>query len=73
MMRLTTPTLLLGALAALTACGAGSGAQNAKAPTPAPPAATPATVAQAPQSRTCALLTGEELKEVQGESPAARA
>src|ERR1044072_4126083 len=63
-MRLKTVTLLLCLLA--PACGAPGDTQNAKAP--APPAATPAPVAQVPQSRTCALLTAEELKEVQGEA-----
>jgi hypothetical protein len=56
-------------LAPALACGAGDGAQNAKTPTPAPPAQA-ATPAQIPQSRTCALLTPEELKEVQGEATA---
>jgi hypothetical protein len=68
-MRPVTLTLLLCLLVAAVACGAGSGTQNAQAtPTPTP-VATPAPVAEIPQSKTCALLTAEELKEVQGESP----
>ncbi|HWS87173.1 MAG TPA: hypothetical protein VN282_09430 [Pyrinomonadaceae bacterium] len=66
-MRLTTLTLLLCALPSALACGARGDTQNAKA-TPTP-AATPAPVARIPESRTCTLLTGEELKEVQGEEP----
>lgn len=67
-MRLVTLTLLLCLLVPALACDARSGAQNTNAPTPV--AATPApTVAQVPQSKTCALLSGEELKEVQGEAP----
>jgi hypothetical protein len=66
-MRLVTLTPLLCLLVATLACGARSDMQNATA-TPTP-AATPAPVAEIPQSKTCALLTGEELKEVQGESP----
>src|SRR5215213_8726990 len=69
-MRLTTLTLLLCLIVTALACGARGDAQNAKAP--APPAATPApAAAQIPQSRTCALLSAEELKEVQGEAPEA--
>jgi hypothetical protein len=68
-MRLVTTTLLLCFLLTALACGARGDAQNAKAPTPPPPAATPAPVAQTPQSKTCALLSSEELKEVQGEAP----
>jgi hypothetical protein len=67
-MRLTTLTLLLCLLVPALACGARSDAQNAKAP--ATPAATPPPAAQSPQSKTCALLSAEELKEVQGEAPA---
>ena len=64
-MRLKTLTLLLCLLA--PACGAGGGAQKTNANLPA---ATPVpTVAEVPKSATCALLSGEELKEVQGESP----
>jgi len=64
-MRLTTLTLLLCLLAAALACDARSDAQNAKAPPPPPaPAA-----AQLPPSKTCALLSYEELKEVRGEAP----
>ncbi len=61
---LLLPCLLVPALA----CGARDGAGNAKATTPTP-AATPTPVAQIPQSKTCALLTAEELKEAQGETP----
>ncbi|MFL6336863.1 MAG: hypothetical protein ACJ754_26475 [Pyrinomonadaceae bacterium] len=68
-MRPVTMTLLLCLLTLATACDPWSGAENAKAPAPSPPAATPAPVAQLPQSRTCALLSPEELKEVQGEAP----
>jgi hypothetical protein len=64
-MRSVTLTLLSCLLSAALACGARSGTQNAT-PTPTPPA-TP--VVEIPQSRTCALLTGEELEEVQGEPP----
>lgn len=64
-MRLTTVTFMLCLLAAALGCGARSDAQHAKAPAPTPaPAA-----AQPPPSRTCALLSAEELKEVQGEAP----
>ena len=68
-MRLVTLTLLLCLLALSLACDARSGAQNAKTPAPTPAAATPAPAAQVPQSKTCALLSGEELREVQGEAP----
>ena len=70
-MRLVTLTLLPCLLAPALACGARGGAQDAKTPTPAPTAqaAAPA-AAQLPPSRTCALLTPEELKEVQGEATA---
>ena len=68
-MRLVILTLLLCLLVPALACGARSDVQNAKAPTPAPATATPTPAAQIPQSKTCALLTGEELKEVQGEAP----
>lgn len=73
-MRLLILTLALCALAPALACDAPSGAQNANAPTPAAtPADTPApapAAAQMPRSKTCALISDEELKEVQGESPA---
>ncbi|MFL6256344.1 MAG: hypothetical protein ACJ74T_15170 [Pyrinomonadaceae bacterium] len=65
-----TLTLVLCVLVpALAACGArSSDAQKTNVSTPV--AATPApVVAQVPQSKTCALLSGEELKEVQGEAP----
>ncbi|HEX8148921.1 MAG TPA: hypothetical protein VF591_17185 [Pyrinomonadaceae bacterium] len=59
-------------LVAVLACGARGGAENAKAPAPAPPAATPApAAAQIPQSKTCALISAEEVKQVQGQAPEA--
>ncbi|MBV9925912.1 MAG: hypothetical protein JOZ96_12920 [Acidobacteria bacterium] len=64
-MRLVTLTLLLCLLAA---CG--SPVRDANVPAPTPAAATPAAVAEVPQSKTCALLTPDDLKEVQGEAPA---
>ena len=66
-MRLTNLTLLLCILTAAPACGARSDTQNAKSPPATPAAATPAPVAQIPQSKTCALLTADELKGAQGE------
>ncbi len=75
-MRLKTLTLLLlCALVAAPACGARGGAQDANAqrpPTPTPtPTPTPAATAAAmPRSATCTLLSDEDLKEVQGETPA---
>ncbi|HEX8338683.1 MAG TPA: hypothetical protein VF621_18330 [Pyrinomonadaceae bacterium] len=69
-----TLTLLLGLLAPALGCGAGGGAQNVNASSPAAtPAqtATPGTAAAAPpKSATCALISADELKEVQGEPPA---
>jgi hypothetical protein len=66
-MRPLTLTVMLCALVPALACGAGGGAQKANANAPA---ATPApALAEVPKSATCALLSGEELKEVQGESP----
>ena len=68
-MRLATLTVLLCLLTHALACDARSGAQNAKTPTPAPSDATPTpAAAQIPQSKTCGLLTPEELKAVQGEA-----
>ena len=70
-MRLVTLTLLLCVLIPALACDARSGAQDEKAPAPTPvAAATPAPAAAVPKSATCALLSGAELKEVQGEEPA---
>jgi hypothetical protein len=71
-MRLKTLALLLSALCAAPACGAGSGAQNANTSSPA--AATPAptappAAAPPPKSATCALISDDEMKEVQGEAP----
>lgn len=66
-MRPVTQLLLLCLLTTAFACGARSGAENAKASTPTP-STTPTPVAQIPQSKTCALLTAEELKEAQGEA-----
>jgi hypothetical protein len=68
-MRLVTLTLTPCLLVAALACDARSDAQNAKAPAPPPAAATPAPAAQVPQSKTCALLSGEELKAAWGEAP----
>ena len=68
-MRLVTLTLLPCLLAPALACGARGDAQNAKAPAPAAPAATPApAAAQIPLSKTCMLLSAEEVKQVQGEA-----
>lgn len=71
-MRLTTLTLLLCLFAPALACNSQDGARSANAPKPAVAAVdTPGTAAaQIPLSKTCALLTGEELKEVQGEATA---
>jgi hypothetical protein len=66
-MRPVTLTLLLCLLVGAPACDPPINDQNTPA-RPAP-AATPAPVAEIPQSRTCALLSSEELKEVQGEAP----
>lgn len=67
-MRLMTMSLLLCSLLTTLACGSRGDAQNAKAN--ATPTATPAPAdAQISQGRTCALLSTEELKEVQGEAP----
>src|SRR5215217_3838543 len=66
LMRLKSLTVMLCLLVPALSCGARSDTQNAKAATPTP-AATPAPVAQIPQSKTCALLTADELKEAQGE------
>jgi len=70
-MRLMMMTLLLCALVPALACG-GGGAQNANAQRPTPtPAPTPAAAAPAlPRSATCVLISDEEMKEAQGESPA---
>jgi hypothetical protein len=70
MMRLKTLTLLLCALVAASACGARGGAQDANATRPAA-TQTPAPAAAAiPRSATCALLSDDEVREVQGEAPA---
>jgi hypothetical protein len=66
-MRPLTLTLLLCLLVGAPACDPYVNEQNTP-PRPTP-SATPAPVAQVPQSRTCTLLTSEELKEVQGEAP----
>ena len=66
-MRLKTLTLLLCALAA--GCGASRNA-NAPAPTPTPAPTAVAAAAPLPRSATCALLSDEEVREVQGEAPA---
>lgn len=67
-MRLTTMTLLLCTLGSALACG-GGGVRNANtltSATPTPVAAAPAM----PRSATCALISDEEVREVQGEAPA---
>ena len=72
-MRLTTLTLLPCLLVTALACAGPEGARDANAPKPPAAAAAgnapAAAAAQVPQSRTCALLSAEELKEVQGEAP----
>jgi hypothetical protein len=71
-MRLKTLTLVLCALVPAPGCGAGGGAQNANATrTAATPSPSPAPTAAAaiPRSATCALLSDEEVREVQGEAP----
>src|SRR5215204_7317179 len=68
-MRLKTLTLLL-LCAPVLACGGGGDAQKANAPRTA---ATPTPAAAAtplPRSATCALISDEEVREVQGEAPA---
>jgi len=67
-MRLTTLTLLLCLLT--LACKGREGASNTNVPKPAVVATDDAPAAQVPQSKTCGLLTPEELKEVQGEATA---
>jgi hypothetical protein len=69
-MRLTTMTFLLCVLIFALACG-GGGTQNANTP---PPSATqtPGAASAAPalpRSATCALISDEEVREVQGEAP----
>ncbi|HEX7313342.1 MAG TPA: hypothetical protein VF297_05450 [Pyrinomonadaceae bacterium] len=69
-MRLTNLMLLLCLLVAALACAGREGARSANAPKPAVAATGDApAVAQVPRSKTCALLSAEELKEVQGEAP----
>lgn len=63
-MPLKTLTLLLCLLA--VACGAGDGAQNASAPSPA--ASQPPAVS-IPRSATCLLISDDDFKEVQDEAP----
>ncbi|MET0624259.1 MAG: hypothetical protein ABW250_14845 [Pyrinomonadaceae bacterium] len=67
-MRLKTLTLMLCVLA--PGCGGGGTAPNANAPRPTPPRAAVADSTPVPRSATCALLSDEEVKEVQGEAPA---
>lgn len=73
-MRLKTLTLLLCVLA--PGCGAGGAAVSENAARPSPtttPTTTPAPAAAAPalpRSATCLLISDEEMKAVQGESPA---
>ena len=70
-MRLTTLTLMLCILVPALACAGREGVRSANAPKPPVVAAeeTPAAAAQVPLSKTCALISVEELKEVQGEAP----
>jgi hypothetical protein len=71
-MRLTTLVLLLCPLLFAPACGArGGGTRNAQSPTPQP-SQTPAanTTSAVPKSVTCALLSGADIREVQGEEVA---
>src|ERR1044072_9135375 len=70
-MRLVTLMLLLCSLIPALACNSRDGARSANAPKPAVApldADAPAPAAQIPRSKTCALLSTEELKEVQGEA-----
>lgn len=68
-MRLVPLTLLLCLLVFAPACNSGEGVRNANAPKPVVAALdADAPAAQIPRSKTCALLTTEELKEVQGEA-----
>ena len=68
-MRLKSLTLPLCVLA--PACGAGAGGgQNANAPSPAvTPTPAAAVAPPLPRSETCLLISDEEFREVQGESP----
>lgn len=68
-MRPVTLTLLLCLLAPALACGERGGVRNANAPKPAVAAVDTPAAQMPPQSKTCGLITGEELKEVQGEPP----
>ncbi|MET0645327.1 MAG: hypothetical protein ABW208_01820 [Pyrinomonadaceae bacterium] len=71
---MTILTLLLCALAFALSCGARGGEErSANAPKPAVAAvdAPAPAAAQIPQSKTCALISAEDFKEVQGEAPAA--
>ena len=73
-MRPTTLTLLLCSALAAFACGSKSDTQNARqtALHPSPPASGAGTDDAAPavpKSATCALLSNEEIKAVQGEEP----
>jgi hypothetical protein len=71
-MRLKTLMFVLCLSTAAFACAGRGDVRDANAPKPAVAAAdTPApAAAQIPQSKTCGLLTPEELKEVQGEATA---
>lgn len=71
-MKPVTLTLLPCLLITALACAGREAARDANPPKPPAAAATentPAPAAQVPQSKTCALLSAEELKEVQGEAP----
>lgn len=70
-MRAMRLTLLMCLAAPAFACGGREGGRSASGPKPAVVATedAPVAAAQAAQSKTCALLSAEELKEVQGEAP----
>ena len=73
-MRLTTLTLLLCSMLAASACGSKGDTQSARQTPlhPSPPvsgADDDAPAGAVPKSATCALLSNEEIKAVQGEEP----
>lgn len=69
-MRLKTQALLLCLLSFVPACGPHAG-RTPTSPTPTPQASQPtaATTMPVPKSATCALLSGADIREVQGEEP----
>src|SRR5256714_3147047 len=76
-MRLTAITLLLCSMLAALACASKNDTQNARqtALHPSPPASVAGTddaapAGAVPKSATCALLSNEEIRAVQGEEPA---